>query len=84
MKNMTNMKALEIALNYAGIADEESLCIRNRLSDGLFEITVRTIDRKYDFYVDAANRDVRGFNAEPYYDRGLLCVCRDERFDSAA
>ena len=68
---MTNMKALEIALDYAGIAGEEYFCIRNHYSDGLYEITVYTMDRKYELYVDAEAEEVRGFNAEPFYDRGL-------------
>ena len=70
---MTNLKALKIAQEYARITEEENICVRNEYSAGYYEITIYTIERKYEFYVDAETGEVSGFNAEPFFYSGITC-----------
>lgn len=61
-------KALETALNYAGIRSDEARCLYVSCFDGFVELVVHTPYQKYEFYVDVESEEVVGINAEPALD----------------
>ena len=65
MNNMTGELALRIALTYAGIENNDFLCLGNICRGGFYQIAVRTPYLKYEFYVDAVNGEVAGIDTEP-------------------
>ncbi|MBR1455806.1 MAG: PepSY domain-containing protein [Oscillospiraceae bacterium] len=68
MNTYTAEQALRIALTYAGLEPKDCRCGALRLEGGLYEIALRTDYQKLELYVDAADGEVLGFNAEPALD----------------
>ena len=60
--------ALRIAMRYAKLNKETTVCTGLSFADGLYEITLRTPYQTYEFYVDSADGEVLGINAEPGLD----------------
>lgn len=64
----TANEALRSAMEYARLTTEDVRVTKLTAKDGLYEITLRTLCQMYEFYVDAANGEVLGVNAEPALD----------------
>ena len=62
---LTKEQALLIALNDAGIENNEFRCLSNCYRDGFFQIAIWTPYLKYEFFVDAVSGDVAGIATEP-------------------
>ena len=72
---LTKEQALNIALTYAGIENNEPHCLSNVCRSGFYQIAVRTPYLKYEFYVDAVNGEVAGIDTEPVPYPEALCFC---------
>ena len=72
---ITKEQALNIALTYAGIENNDFLCLGNICRGGFYQIAVRTPYLKYEFYVDAVNGEVAGIDTEPVPYPEALCFC---------
>lgn len=73
--NLNSEQALHNALLFAGIENEEFVCLLNRYKDGLYHLLVRTIWMKYEFYVEASIGEVLGMNTEPLLYREGCSLC---------
>lgn len=62
---ITKEQALNIALTYAGIENNEPHCLSNVFLSGFYQVAVWTPYLKYEFFVDAASGDVAGIATEP-------------------
>ena len=60
--NITSTYAMMLAIEYAGFNFEDTSDRHAAFSDGLFEISFRTL---FMAYVDAQSGEVLGFNFEP-------------------
>ena len=67
-KVITSNEALRIAIRYASLENVSPSCEKILNCDGLYEILLRTLLMRYEFYVDAATGEVLGFNNEPEVD----------------
>ena len=85
MLNLTPEQALQNALAYADIKNNESICLPGCCADGLYHFIVYTLCLRYEFYVDAANGDVLGIDTEPLPDaEGFHSVSGRETLPSVA
>ncbi len=62
---LTPERALQQALVYADIQNDEPRCLYSRYADGLYHFVVSTFSLKYEFYVDAETGEVPGISMEP-------------------
>ena len=62
---ITKEQALNIALTYAGIENNEPHCLSNVFRSGFYQVAVWTPYLKYEFFVDAVSGDVAGIAMEP-------------------
>ena len=60
--------ALRIAMRYAKLNKETTVCTGLSCTDGLYEITLRTPYQIYEFYVDSDQGEVLGINTVPGLD----------------
>ena len=72
---LTKEQALNIALTYAGIENNEPHCLSNVFRSGFYQVAVRTPYLKYEFFVDAASGEVAGIDMEPVPYPEALCFC---------
>ncbi len=72
---ITKEQALNIALTYAGIENNDFRCLGNSYCGGFYQIAVRTPYLKYEFFVDAVNGEVAGIDTQPVPYRAGLCFC---------
>lgn len=63
--NITSTYAMMLAIEYAGFNFEDTSDRHIAFSDGLYEISFRTMLMAYEAYVDAQSGEVLGFNYEP-------------------
>lgn len=75
IKMLTAEQALNHALIYARIENEEPRCLFSRRRDGLYQFIVRTVCLKYEFYVDAEDGTVLGIDTEPLQYPEALLFC---------
>lgn len=75
---ITITDAINIAIKYSSIQNDEPCCVSAVYEDGFFALTVYTLFQKYEFYVQGTDGEVAGVISEP-----LLCF-EDECFKSCA
>ena len=82
---LTQDQALQCAIIYANIRNDEPVCISGNLADGLFHFIVTTLYLRYEFYVDAGNGEVLGISTEPLaYPEALNLCTAGERLPNVA
>ena len=72
---ITKEQALNIALTYAGIENNEPHCLSNVFRSGFYQVAVWTPYLKYEFFVDAENGETAGIDTEPVLYQEALCFC---------
>ena len=79
-KNLTAGQALDCALLYAKIENEDPRCLFSHSREGLYHFIVRTAYLKYEFYVEAGDGTVLGIDTEPllYPEALLFCERGDD------
>lgn len=65
MNRMTSRQALNVALNDAGIENDEYRCLSSSCDNGFFHIMLWTPYLRYEFYVAADEGTVAGISTEP-------------------
>jgi len=63
--NLMPEQALQRALIYADIKNDEPFCLSRTYADELYHFVVRTFYMRYEFYVDAVSGEVLGISTEP-------------------
>lgn len=84
VNHITNEQAMNAALAFAGIADEEYVCLSSCCRDGYYHIAVWTPYLKYEFYVDALDGEVAGIDTVPVPCREALMFSATDGEDSPA
>lgn len=77
-KNLTAGQALDCALLYAKIENEDPRCLFSHSREGLYHFIVRTAYLKYEFYVEAGDGTVLGIDTEPLQYPETLLFCDSE------
>ena len=76
---ITKEQALNIALTYAGIENNEPHCLSNVFRSGFYQVAVWTPYLKYEFFVDAVSGDVAGIAISEIGEDGKR-MCSSVRF----
>ena len=82
--HLTPEQAMQLALNYANIRNDEPLCLSMRYAEGLYSFVFYTLHMRYEFYVDAANGEVLGIDTEPLLYAEALDLCSGKEARSPA
>ncbi len=62
---LTPAQALQCAIAYAEIKNDEPVCTSGTYADGLYHFIVTTLYLRYEFYIDAVKGEVLGISTEP-------------------
>ena len=76
---ITVKEAIRVAVNYAGLENDSYRCVESVYDNGLYMLTIQTSYQRCEFYVDADNSEVIGYNSEPLTD--LESLYDDEQND---
>ncbi len=74
---LTTDQALQSAIAYAEIKNDEPRCASGSLADGVYHFIVTTLYLRYEFYVDAVSGEVLGISTEPLSYLETLMLCTD-------
>ena len=74
---LTTDQALQSAIAYAEIENDEPRCASGSFAGGLYHFIVTTLYLRYEFYVDAVSGEVLGISTEPLSYPEALNLCAD-------
>ena len=74
---LTTDQALQSAIAYAEIKNDEPRCASGSFADGVYHFIVTTLYLRYEFYVDAVSGEVLGISTEPLSYPEALNLCAD-------
>ena len=74
---LTTDQALQSAIAYAEIENDEPRCASGSFAGGLYHFIVTTQYLRYEFYVDAVSGEVLGISTEPLSYPETLNLCAD-------
>ncbi len=74
---LTTDQALQSAIAYAEIKNDEPRCTSGSFADGIYHFIVTTLYLRYEFYVDAVSGEVLGISTEPLSYLEMLRLCTD-------
>ena len=74
---LTTDQALQSAIAYAEIKNDEPRCASGSFAYGVYHFIVTTLYLRYEFYVDAVSGEVLGISTEPLSYLETLRLCTD-------
>ena len=72
---LTTDQALQRAIAYAEIKNDDPVCTFSGFANGLHHFIVATVSLRYEFYVDAVEDEVLGISTEPLSYSEALGLC---------